>query len=81
MPRAARWESLGVALVLGGALGNAIDRLIYGYVIDFIEVYLPFLPWRMFNPWPAFNIADSAISVGVAVLIVDSLLRTRPAKG
>lgn len=77
LPRKARWESLGISLILGGALGNAVDRLLFGHVIDFIEVYLPFLPWRLFNPWPAFNLADSAISVGVAVLLIDSLLNAR----
>lgn len=77
LPRGALWEGLGLALILGGALGNAIDRVLFGHVIDFIEVYLPFLPWRTFNPWPAFNIADSAISVGVVVLIVDNLFRAK----
>ncbi len=77
LPRGASWEALGLALILGGALGNVIDRVLFAHVIDFIEVYLPFLPWRTFNPWPAFNIADSAISVGVVVLIADNLFNTR----
>jgi signal peptidase II len=59
---------VGLALILGGAVGNVIDRLIYGHVIDFIDVY--YGDWH----WPAFNIADSAITVGAAFLIVDSLL-------
>lgn len=57
----------GLALVLGGAVGNVIDRVILGHVIDFIQVLI--FGW----PFPSFNIADSAISVGAALLIVDAL--------
>jgi len=63
----------GLALVLGGALGNVIDRIRLGYVIDFIEVpnYFGFL---IGGTWfPAFNVADSAITVGAVLLIVDAL--------
>lgn len=62
-----------LALILGGALGNLIDRVLLGHVIDFVQVYLPFLPWKVFNPWPAFNVADSAIFVGVVLLFVHTL--------
>jgi signal peptidase II len=62
-----------LALILGGAVGNLIDRLAHGYVIDFLDVY-----WRTHH-WPMFNVADSAISVGVALLIVDMLLEPRGA--
>lgn len=62
-----------LALVLGGALGNLWDRITLGYVVDFIDISLSFLPWRIFNPWPAFNIADSAITIGVILLISDEL--------
>ncbi len=56
----------GLSLVLGGALGNLIDRALHGYVIDFVQVW--------FGSWafPSFNIADSAISVGAVLLIVDA---------
>ena len=54
-------------LVLGGALGNLIDRLIHGYVIDFIDVY--YGTWH----WPAFNVADSAITIGAVLLVIDAL--------
>lgn len=60
--------ALGLALVLGGALGNVIDRAVLGYVVDFLYFY-----YQSFS-WPAFNVADSAISVGAALLIWDSLL-------
>jgi signal peptidase II len=58
----------GLALVLGGALGNLIDRLRYGYVVDFLDFHA--FGWH----WPAFNVADSAITIGAGVLILDSLL-------
>ena len=57
----------GLALVLGGAIGNVIDRVLVGHVVDFIQVLI--FGW----PFPSFNIADSAISVGAAFLIVDAL--------
>jgi len=63
--------ALALALVLGGAVGNLIDRLWLGYVVDFIEVY-----YRN-HYWPAFNIADSAISVGAVLLVWDSLFSQR----
>jgi signal peptidase II len=59
-----RWAPLALTLILGGALGNLIDRLYLGYVVDFIEVY--YGRWS----WPAFNVADSAISVGAVMLII-----------
>lgn len=67
MPRQAQVLAAGVALVLGGALGNLIDRLRLGYVVDFIHVY-----WQNHH-FPAFNIADSAITLGVILLLVDTL--------
>lgn len=62
-----RLQALGLALILGGALGNAWDRLTLGYVVDFLDVY--YQTWH----WPAFNVADSAITVGVATLIVEAI--------
>jgi signal peptidase II len=60
-----------LALILGGAVGNVIDRLLHGYVVDFIQVHYQ----RSY--FPAFNVADSAISVGAALLVLDELLRVR----
>jgi signal peptidase II len=65
-----RWAALGLPLVMGGALGNYIDRLARSFVIDFIEAH-----WFDKAYWPAFNVADSAICVGVALLLLDSVLR------
>ncbi len=58
--------SLGLALVLGGAIGNLYDRVTLGYVVDFLSFHLNGLYW------PAFNVADSAITVGVGILLLDS---------
>lgn len=61
-----KWQAVAFALIMGGAIGNVIDRVAHGYVIDFIEVY--YKQWH----WPAFNVADSAIFVGVAILLIES---------
>ncbi|WP_427311110.1 signal peptidase II [Cupriavidus sp. H39] len=60
-----------VSLILGGAVGNVIDRVVYGHVIDFLDFYV-----RNYH-WPAFNLADCAITVGAVLLIVDELRRVR----
>jgi signal peptidase II len=66
--------AVALALIIGGAIGNLIDRVLLGHVIDFIQVYLPWIPLPLFNPWPAFNLADSAISLGVVILLVHTLV-------
>jgi len=66
--------SLSLALILGGALGNVIDRLMYGHVIDFLDFHAG--AWH----FPAFNLADSAITLGAALLIFDELRRVRGAR-
>lgn len=66
LPGVHTWLAVALALVLGGAVGNLIDRILFGYVIDFIDVYVD--RWH----WPAFNVADSAITVGIIMLIIDS---------
>jgi signal peptidase II len=62
---------LAISLILGGAVGNVVDRLLHGYVIDFLDFF-----WGRWH-FPAFNIADSAITVGAALLILDEILRVR----
>lgn len=71
-----RLQAGGLTLVLGGALGNVWDRLVHGHVIDFIDLY--YGDWH----WPAFNIADSAITLGVVLLLAETLfVRREPAPG
>lgn len=60
-------EALGYSLIVGGALGNAIDRLVRGFVVDYLDFH-----WAGFH-WPAFNVADTAITLAVALLIVTSI--------
>ncbi len=67
-----------LALVLGGAVGNVIDRIAYGHVVDFLDFHWDWLsPVFYQGHFPAFNIADSAISVGAVCLILDELIRVR----
>ncbi len=68
--REERWALVGLPLVLGGAIGNWVDRLARGFVIDFIEAH-----WKDVYTWPSFNVADSAIVVGVLLLLVDGIVR------
>ncbi len=63
------WLAIALSLILGGAIGNLWDRLIYGHVIDFIDVYVK--DWH----WPVFNVADSAIVIG-AIMILFAVFRT-----
>jgi signal peptidase II len=67
LPAGQRWLSTALSLVLAGAVGNLIDRIRIGEVIDFIDIY--YSRWH----WPAFNIADSAISVGAVMLLIDAI--------
>ncbi len=62
-----RLSAIALALIVGGAVGNLIDRLLFGYVIDFLDFYI-----GQYH-WPAFNVADSAISIGVAVMLYEIL--------
>lgn len=64
--------AISLSLILGGAIGNLIDRVIYGYVIDFLDVY-----YQSYH-WPVFNIADSAITVGVAIMLYESFMQKEP---
>jgi signal peptidase II len=71
LPQHERWSAAAIAMVIGGALGNAIDRLRLGHVVDFILVY-----WNG-GEWPAFNVADSAICVGAVLLAIATLREHR----
>ncbi|MCP1726222.1 signal peptidase II [Natronospira proteinivora] len=67
MPRKGEGRlACGLAFILGGAVGNLIDRIAYGHVVDFIDVF--YGSWH----WPAFNVADSAITIGAILVIIDS---------
>ena len=71
-----RWDRLALALVLGGALGNILDRVRFGFVVDFLDLH-----FGEFRPFLVFNVADAAITLGVVLLLVRSLLlREKPAK-
>jgi signal peptidase II len=70
-PRGEKWLPFALALILGGALGNVIDRIRFGYVVDFIHVH-----WGA-SYFPAFNIADSAITIGAGLLILDAFRERR----
>lgn len=72
-PDRERLTAISLCLILGGALGNAIDRAARGHVIDFIDVYAA--SWH----WPAFNLADSAITVGAGLILLDMFLQWRRA--
>jgi signal peptidase II len=62
------WAGVVLGLILGGTIGNGFDRLVYGTVTDFVDVHF----------WPVFNVADSAISIGVVLLIAGNVLRKTP---
>lgn len=70
-----------VTMIMGGALGNAVDRIVHGYVVDFLQFH-----WRFLQPlfpggyFPSFNLADSAITLGAMCLVLDELLRVKRAK-
>ena len=71
-----------VSMIMGGALGNVIDRLIHGYVVDFLQFHFAFLePVFQGGYFPSFNLADSAITLGAVCLVLDELLRVKRAKG
>lgn len=59
------WEAVAIVLILGGALGNVYDRVVHGYVVDFLHFY-----WQDWH-FPAFNLADMAITIGAAMMILD----------
>ena len=73
LPKDDRWTAVALALILGGALGNLYDRIMLGYVVDFLDFY-----WEPYH-FPAFNVADSAITVGAFMIILDIFRQPRRA--
>lgn len=73
IPAAQRVPQTGLALIMGGAVGNLLNRAAHGYVIDFVDAF-----WGPHH-WPAFNLADSCISIGVGLLVLDSFRASEPA--
>jgi signal peptidase II len=65
LPKEERWQRASLGLIFGGAVGNLFDRLLRGYVVDFIDAH-----WYNKYHWPTFNLADSAICIGIALFIV-----------
>ena len=72
--RGHQWLTVGLALILGGAVGNGIDRVAHGHVVDFLHFH-----WQQWY-YPAFNVADIAITTGAIMLVIDALMQTRRVK-
>ena len=72
IPRNYQWLSAGLALIMGGAIGNLTDRVRFGEVVDFLDFYVGS------HHWPAFNVADSAVTVGITVLLIHMVLGKLP---
>jgi len=70
LPSTEKLTGFALALIIGGAVGNLIDRINLGYVVDFIDVYYGT------SHWPAFNLADSTITCGVALLLIDAIMQS-----
>ena len=72
---------LAITLIMGGALGNVVDRALHGYVVDFLQFHWPWLePLFRGGYFPSFNVADAAITLGAMCMILDELLRVRRAR-
>lgn len=74
LPKNEKLTAMSLSLIIGGAFGNLLDRIRHGYVVDYIDVY--YRDWH----WPAFNLADSAITCGVILLLLDGLVLSRSGK-
>ncbi len=69
LPATEKWNNIAYALIVGGATGNLFDRLVHGYVVDYLDFY-----WGNYH-WPAFNLADSTICIGAVMIILDGFRR------
>lgn len=67
LPASEKWNNIAYALIIGGAVGNVFDRVVHGFVVDYLDFY-----WGTYH-WPAFNLADSAICIGAVMIVLDSL--------
>lgn len=72
----AKWDIVALSMVLGGAMGNIIDRAMYGYVVDFLDLHI-----NGFRPFLIFNVADASISIGVAILLIRALFFAKKDSG
>ncbi|MDW6016202.1 signal peptidase II [Vibrio plantisponsor] len=73
LPVSDKWNNIAYALIIGGAVGNVFDRVVHGFVVDYLDFY-----WGNYH-WPAFNLADSAICIGAAMIILDSFRSSKKA--
>ncbi|CAM3063139.1 signal peptidase II [Vibrio diazotrophicus] len=73
LPASDKWNNIAYALIIGGAVGNVFDRVVHGFVVDYLDFY-----WGNYH-WPAFNLADSAICIGAAMIILDSFRSSKKA--
>lgn len=71
LPAREKWNNIAYSLIIGGALGNVFDRVVHGYVIDYLDFY-----WGSYH-WPAFNLADAAICIGAGMVILDGFLNNK----
>ena len=85
LPKDIRWSGLSMGLIFGGAIGNIVDRVVRGEVVDFLDVDFPDIRIPALNVhmtrWPTFNVADSCISIGAAILIWDGFFRSHARSG
>ncbi|WP_428771512.1 signal peptidase II [Vibrio sp.] len=71
LPSSDKWNNIAYAAIIGGAVGNVFDRLVHGFVVDYLDFY-----WGNYH-WPAFNLADSAIFIGAAMIILDGFRKPK----
>ena len=71
LPATEKWNNIAYAMIIGGALGNVFDRLVHGFVVDYLDFF-----WGSYH-WPAFNLADSTICIGAAMIILDGCFSSK----
>ncbi|GAM71936.1 lipoprotein signal peptidase [Vibrio ishigakensis] len=72
LPHSDKWNNIAYALIIGGAIGNVFDRIVHGFVVDYLDFY-----WGTYH-WPAFNLADTAIVIGAGMVILDGFISKKP---